>query len=221
MRVPLLAELLRSDSINISSNISFNNLNPLSTYLGKPGNPEKGGLSFDEYRRRQSQHRKAEIAALCDIPHFITRAQEIYGYKHFFCDTGGSVCEVIDFDDPEDKVLKTITDHTMIVYINGSKDHAATLVKRFTQAPKPMYYLPEFLEKSWADYKSINNIINDDDVDPDDFAAWGFEQLIEDRMPRYERIATEHGYTISMQDVPDIETDADLVSLLARTIDRA
>ena len=36
MRNPFLRELLRSDSIYIASNISFDNLSPLSTYLGKP-----------------------------------------------------------------------------------------------------------------------------------------------------------------------------------------
>ena len=35
MAVPFLAELLRSDSISMSSNITFENLAPLSTYLGK------------------------------------------------------------------------------------------------------------------------------------------------------------------------------------------
>ena len=46
MRVPFLRDLLRSDSIYISSNITFENLEPLSTYLGKPGDPDKGGLSL-------------------------------------------------------------------------------------------------------------------------------------------------------------------------------
>ena len=54
MRVPFLRELLRSDSIYIRSNITFENLSPLSTYLGKPGNPAQGGISFAEYKRRQS-----------------------------------------------------------------------------------------------------------------------------------------------------------------------
>jgi hypothetical protein len=61
MKVPFLRDLLRSDSIYIRSNITFDNLAPLSTYLGKPGNPAKGGISFAEYRRRQEQHRDAEI----------------------------------------------------------------------------------------------------------------------------------------------------------------
>ena len=59
MQVPFLRDLLRSDSIYIRSNITFHNLAPLSTYLGKPGNPAKGGISFAEYKRRQAQHREA------------------------------------------------------------------------------------------------------------------------------------------------------------------
>ena len=219
MKVPLLADLLRSDSIYISSNITFDNLAPLSTYLGKPGNPDKGGISFDEYRRRQAQHKRAEIAALADIPHFINRAHDIYDYDNFFCDTGGSLCEIIDFNNPHDPVLKTLIDHTLIVYIKGSASHTKTLIERFAKAPKPMYYLPQFLEQKWAEYKTLNDISNDDDVDPDAFIVWGFEQLLHDRMPRYEKIAQEHGYTIDMADVPGLETDKDFVSLLATTID--
>ena len=51
MRNPFLRELLRSDSIFIGSNITFHNLAPLSTYLGKPGDPDKGGIPFEEYLR--------------------------------------------------------------------------------------------------------------------------------------------------------------------------
>ena len=98
MKNPFLAELLRSDSIYISSNITFANLDPLSTYLGTPGNPDKGGLPLEEYQRRQEQHRVAEVAALRDVPHFIERAQALYGYTDFIADTGGSLIEVVDPD---------------------------------------------------------------------------------------------------------------------------
>ena len=46
MKVPFLRELLRTDSIKIASNITFSNLDPLSTYLGRPGNPTLGGPSI-------------------------------------------------------------------------------------------------------------------------------------------------------------------------------
>ena len=55
-KVPLLRQLLKSDSIYIRSNLTFENLSPLSTYLGKPGDPSKGGIPFVEYKRRQAQH---------------------------------------------------------------------------------------------------------------------------------------------------------------------
>src|SRR5690554_6870026 len=66
MRVPLLRELLLTDSVRIRSNITFDNLAPLSMYLGKPGDPARGGLAFPDYMTRQNQHRAAEIAAMLD-----------------------------------------------------------------------------------------------------------------------------------------------------------
>ena len=39
MEVPFLHDLLRSDSIYIESNITVHNLRPISTFLGKPGDP--------------------------------------------------------------------------------------------------------------------------------------------------------------------------------------
>ena len=96
MRNPFLRQLLRSDSIYIASNITFHNLEPLSTYLGKPGDPAKGGIPFDEYLRRQRQHRDAEISATRDAAPLHRQGRGIYGYEHFVCDTSGSLCEVVD-----------------------------------------------------------------------------------------------------------------------------
>ncbi|TMV47451.1 ATPase, partial [Thioclava sp. BHET1] len=109
MKLPALRELLMTDSVYIASNITFNNLAPLSAYLGKPGNPDKGGLGFGEYQRRQGEHRAAEIASLLDTPHFIDRAMDVYAYPNFVCDSGGSICEVVDPEDAADPVLSTLS----------------------------------------------------------------------------------------------------------------
>lgn len=221
MKVPFLRQLLRSDSIYIRSNISFENLSPLSTYLGKPGNEALGGIPFDEYRRRQAQHRQAEIRALLDVPEFIDRAKDIYGYAHFVCDSGGSLCEVVDPSDANDAVLRCLAEHTMLVYIRGSASHTRMLVERFRKHPKPMYYNPAFLDAKWTEYKALRSITDDDVVDPDDFAVWGFEQLLAHRIPLYEAIAERYGYVIDMEDVPGVTTENDLLDLLERTIDAA
>jgi hypothetical protein len=220
MRVPFLRDLLLSDSIYICSNITFENLSPLSTYLGKPGNPAKGGISFAEYKRRQNQHREAEIHALLDVPEFIGRARDIYQYTHFVCDSGGSLCEVVDPSNPDDPVLGCLAGTTLLLYIEGNPRHTRMLVERFRKNPKPMYYQPAFLEAKWAEYKSSNGVGNDDDVDPDGFAVWGFEQLLHHRIPLYESIAANFGYKIHMEDIPAVTSETDFAGLLSRVIDR-
>jgi hypothetical protein len=93
------------------------------------------------------------------------------------------------------------------------------LVERFRKHPKPMYYNPAFLEAKWAEYLASNGIDDESRVDPDDFAVWGFEQLLHHRIPLYEAIAQRYGYTIDMHDVPGVRSEDDLLALLARTID--
>jgi hypothetical protein len=221
MTNPFLCELLRSDSIYIRSNITFHNLSPLSTYLGRPGSIAKGGIAFAEYVRRQNQHRDAEIKALLDVPEFIERAGDIYKYQNFICDSGGSLCEVVNPDDTGDPVLKSLSENTLLLWIEGTAEHTAMLVDRFRKNPKPMYYQPAFLKEKWAEYKALSKIKNDDDVDPDGFAVWGFEQLLHHRIPLYKKIAEKYGLTMRMQDVPSIHNEADFVAHLARLIDAA
>ena len=218
MKNPFLRELLLTDSVYIASNITFNNLAPLSTYLGKPGDPARGGLSFAEYRRRQDQHREAEIAALMDTPRFITRAAEIYGYDHFVCDSGGSICEVVDPDSPDDPVMRALSDHLLMVWIKGSEDHTAELIRRFDRAPKPMYYQPEFLTRMWADYLAQTGDA-ETGVDPDAFVRWTYARALAHRQPRYAAMA-RWGVTVTAEDVARVASPADVDDLIAEALDR-
>ena len=214
MKSPLLAELLKSDSIYISANITFENLDPLSTYLGKPGDPAKGGIPFDEYLRRQRQHRSAEIAALVDTPLFVEKARDIYGYDKFVCDAGGSICEAVDPDDPDDAVLKTLAQSCRIVLIEGDETHADALKARFAAAPKPMYYNEDFLRTVWTDYLAETGV-DEAAVDPDAFIRWGFARLIDWRRPRYEAIARNWGVTVRAADVEKVQSADDFLALVS------
>ncbi|MBU1306673.1 MAG: ATPase [Alphaproteobacteria bacterium] len=220
MKVPFLAGLLRSDSIYISSNLTFDNLDPLSSYLGTPGDPDRGGLPLVEYQRRQEQHRIAEIAALQDVPHFIERAKALYGYQDFIADTGGSLIEVIDPTDPNDPVISTLAGATTMLYIRGTGKDAAELVRRFKQSPKPMYYQPQFLIEKWAEYKLINGIQQDCEVDPAGFGAWGFEALLHDRLPRYQALADNFGYTVEASDLAMVRDGDEFIDLMAAAINQ-
>ena len=218
MKVPFLRELLLSDSVYIGSNITFDNLSPLSTYLGKPGSETRGGLPFDIYMRRQNEHRTAEIASLLDTPHFITRSEEIYRLPHFVCDSGGSICEVVDPDDPADPVLSALESHLLMVWIKGSDAHTAELVRRFDRAPKPMYYQPEFLDKAWLAYR-MEKGLREEQVDPDDFIRWTYARALAHRQPRYEAMA-QRGVTVTAEEVAEIRSPAEFDALIARAIDR-
>jgi hypothetical protein len=216
MKVPLLRELLMTDSVYIASNITFDNLAPLSTYLGKPGDPALGGVPFAEYQRRQAQHRTAEIAALLDTTRFVDRAEDIYGYRNFICDTSGSICEVVNAEDPDDPVMRELSQHLLLVWIKGADGHKAELARRFARAPKPMYYRPEFLTDLWAEYSAGKT---GEQIDPDAFLRFGFGRLLDQRQPRYAAMA-RWGVTVTAEEVAQVHDAAGFDHLIATALDR-
>jgi hypothetical protein len=214
MRNPFLAELLRSDSIYIASNITFENLSPLSSYLGKPGDPALGGIPFAEYLRRQRLHRQAEIAAMQDTVRFCARAKALYGYDNFVCDTSGSVVEVVDPDNPNDPVLAPVSQHLLPVWIEGNESHMDTLVARFSRSPKPMYYSEDFLQHLWDAYLQEHGIAPEQ-VNPDDFIRQGYRQLLAHRLPRYAAIARNWGAIVQADDICAMRDAKDFDQIIA------
>lgn len=218
MKVPFLRELLLSDSIFIGSNISFENLTPVAAYLGKPGNPELGGLDLPEYKRRQEQFRQAEIHALLDTEYFIDRAHRLYKYPHFICDTGGSICEWVDPTNPTDHVLSELSRQTLMIWIQGDEDHTAELIRRFDRAPKPMSYQAEFLTHVWDDYLTQHEC-RAEDVDPDAFIRWTYAQALAHRQPRYQAMAENWGVAVTADDMHKVRDAADFDELIERTLE--
>ncbi|WP_050522740.1 thioredoxin domain-containing protein [Pseudorhodobacter wandonensis] len=218
MKVPLLRELLLTDSVYIASNITFENLAPLSTYLGKPGNPDLGGVAFAEYCARQTQHEAAEKAALMDTERFIKRAASLYGYNNFVCDSGGSICEVVDANDPHDPILTALSRNLLLVWIQGSDAHREALIRRFDRAPKPMYYQPEFLLQVWNDYLTAQSL-TEEQVNPDAFLRYGYARLLDHRRPRYAAMA-KWGVTVTADEVAQVKSPDDYIALIAKALDR-
>jgi len=215
MGVPFLRDLLKSDSIYICSNITVENLSPVSTFLGKIGDPDKGGLSLDEFKRRQALHHQAEVAAMKDVPDFIHKAEDIYGYRHFINDAGGSVCEL---DCPE--VIETLAEHTLIVYIKIPPTLEQTIIERAKKDPKPLYYRPEFVDEKLAQFMDERGYQSTDQIAPDDFVSWVFPELFRARVPRYEAIAAQYGYTVDADEAADIQSEDDFIQLIAQAIAR-
>jgi hypothetical protein len=215
MQVPFLRELLRNDSIYIENNITVDNLQPVASFLGKLGNPEAGGLPLKEFKRRQALHHQAEIAAMRDVPEFIRKARTIYGYQHFINDAGGSIC---DLDD--EQTMQCLAEDTLLLYIKATEHDEQELIARAESDPKPLYYREAFLDEQLADYMQQHELPYVALVDPDDFVRWVFPRLFAARIPRYEAIAQRYGYTITTQELWQVQSEEDFLDLVETALRR-
>jgi len=215
MQVPFLRDLLRNDSIYICNNISVHNLHPVSSFLGKVGNPQQDGLPLDEYIRRQHLHHAAEVAAMLDVPEFIRKSRQIYGYDHFINDAGGSVCEL-----DNEKVLETLAEHSLILYIRASKEDKQALIERSYTDPKPLYYREPFLLKALDVYMLENKLDYVALINPNDFVRWIFPRLLAERIPRYEAIAKKYAYTVSSTEIATVTDQASFLKIVGQAIER-
>ncbi len=215
MKVPFLAELLRKDSIYICHNITINNLSPISTFLGKIGDPAKGGIPVAEFKRRQALHVEAEKKAMYDVEAFMRKAHEVYGYRHFINDAGGSLCELDDT-----ALYEMLARRTLLVYLEASDDMLEELSRRAMAYPKPMYYRPEFLDLNLAEYLQDRGLNSPDHIDPDDFVRWVFPRLVAERVPRYQRLAAEYGVTVPAASIQGLKGESDVIDLIADALER-
>ena len=215
MEVPFLRELLRRDWIYIRNNIKVSDLGPVLSFVGKLGDPARGGLELATFREHQALYREAEIAAMRDVPQFIRKAQEIYGYRHFVNDVGGSLCEL---DEPG--VIELLEAHTLILYIKVTDaEEEEKLIRRAQSDPKPLYYRPEFLDEQLAAYLKEKGLQYAAEMDPDDFTRWVFPRLFRSRVPRYEAIA-RRGYTVTSREVAAVRDEQDFLALVEQAIAR-
>ncbi len=215
MAVPFLRELLRNDWIYIRNNIKVSDLGPVLSFVGKLGDPEQGGLELETFRQHQALYRDAEIAAMYDVPQFIRKAQEIYGYRHFVNDVGGSLCEL---DEPG--VMELLEAHTLILYIKVTdRAEEQKLIERAQSDPKPLYYRPEFLAEQLDIFLREQGLEYAAQMDPDAFTRWVFPRLFHSRVPRYEEIA-RRGYTVTSQEVAGVRDEQDFLDLVEAAIAR-
>ncbi len=214
MQVPFLQELLRSDSIYISNNITVDNLAPLSSFLGMLGNPDLGGLALSEFKRRQQLHLSGELAALRDVEQFAEKAKIIYGYDHFLNDVSGSFCEIED-----QSIINAVAANTLMIYIKTSPEDEAFLIERAARNPKPLYYRESFLDEQLAEYYRESGLEYTAQIDPADFVRWVFPRLFKTRLPRYQHIADAHGYEISARDAFEVQNADEFLQLIGDALD--
>jgi len=213
LQQPFLRDLTLSDSISFRSNITFQHLKPVATFLGKIGNPALGGGSLAEFKRRQRLHREAEIQAIGDVGSFIDKARNLYDRAHFLNDTGGSICELTD-----DEVWIELAKRSVIIYLRADETMEKMLIQRAQADPKPLYYDEAFLDQHVTQYLKKNKLAHTDEMDPNDFVQWVFPHLIAHRRPLYERIADRYGYTVDAGNVLSVKNEQDMLALIHKAL---
>ena len=193
MRVPFLRDLLLSDSIHIKSNITFDHLKPLSTYLGKPGNPAKGGISFAEYKTPPAPASRGRDLAPCSMcrPSSASPATSI----NMAISSAIPAAACAKWSIPSNRARSGAVlprRRTACCSISRARPNTpACWWSASASTPSPCTTSRSSSRQKWAEYKALNAITNDDDVDPDGFAVWGFEQLLHHRIPLYKAIADQ------------------------------
>lgn len=223
MKDQFVADLLRSDSIFIAHNISVDNLEPVSTFLGMYGDPAQGGLAKADFLHRQDLYRDAEVRSMQDVPHFIERAWNIYACHSFVNDASGSLCEIATPDDPDDPVIRPLIEHTLILYVQAAEAAEHALKDRARTHPKPLFYNPHFIGPKLEDAPDDGS-----GVEPVGFARPLFPELLEFRKPRYSAMGRRFGVTVEAEELfgpnadetpsPDAFIDA-VYDALAREVD--
>ena len=205
--------IFQNGNVSKINNFSIKNLSALSEYLGNPGNKLQDGLDFQVYVKRQREHRNAEISAMLNMGRFI-KANTLSDRMNFVCDSSGSLCEIVNPNNPNDKILSRIAEQTLIILIKETDQHMDKLKSRFKKAPKPMYYNENFLNRIWQNFCSEKNVLHSD-VNPYEFSLYGFEKLISHRRPIYNMIAKNWGIEIPAADINHVKSEMDLNHLIA------
>jgi len=188
-----------------AQNVRPDDLAPVSHFLGKPGDADLGGSSIAAFRARQKQFEIAEIAALLEVPQLIQDTAA----PNFVCDTGGSFCEWVDPHDPNDAILSALSEVAVLVWLEGTDAHIDRLVERFSAAPKPMAYRPDFLDRMWARYSEDHA-----HIDPDAFVRYTYRHAMDHRQPLYRDIADKWGITVPADALKDAASSDDICTVL-------
>ena len=208
--------LFQNEHKHLLNGFEIGNLTNLSNFLGKPGSQSMGGILFSEYLKRQQLHRDAEIKATLNASSLV---EDSPGLSHFMCDTSGSICELVNPLDENDKILSSLSKNFLIICLEAPDTMYQVLIDRFLAKPKPMYYEESFLRALWKDFRNDTSNINDQ-INPDDFMIYGFKALIKRRKKIFDSISKNWGISLNFEQLRLVKSASDLIEAIQVEITR-
>lgn len=193
------------EMIDRDATIEVDDIGSLSAFVGQIGDPKRGGLPLEEFRRRQKLYYDAECAVLRNMGAAMQNAHK--EGRSFVNDAAGSLCEIED-----EKLLAEVGKKSLFVYLKVSQEDHAEILRRAINAPKPLYFPPKFFKERLAAYMAEFDLKSDNEIDPGEFLRWVFLYLLEARLPKYQRLADKYGVTIPVAKMRDIKSEGDFLS---------
>ena len=133
------------------------------------------------------------------------------------CDTSGSICELVNPQDENDKVLSSLSKNFLIICLEAPDTMYQVLIDRFLAKPKPMYYEENFLHSLWKNFRD-DTLTTCDEINPDDFMIYGFKALIKRRKAIFDTISKNWGISLNFEQLHDVKCAADLVGAIESAI---
>ncbi len=202
--------LFKNEHKHLLDGFEIGNLTNLSNFLGKPGSQSMGGILFSEYLKRQQLHRDAEIKATLNASSLVEHSPEL---SHVMCDTSGSICELVNPLDENDKILTSLSKNFLIICLEAPDTMYQVLIDRFLAEPKPMYYEENFLQSIWQRFRDDTSPIGNE-INPDDFMIYGFKALIKRRKAIFETISKNWGISLNFEHLRKVKCASDLIGAI-------
>lgn len=180
-------------------------LGALSRFLGKLGNPEKGGLSLEEFKRRQKLYYDSECAAIAEAMGELAEAP-----GNFVHDSTGSLCEILDED-----LIRRLGEQTLFVYLKASPEEEEVVKERARIYPKPLFFPPQKFDEWVEEYLAHEKLDTPDRIEPDEFSRWVFPRLFESRLPKYQKLADLYGVAVDTSALRGVQDESDLIERIA------
>lgn len=197
----------------VSGDMTADNIQSLSEFVGQIGDPAKGGVGLDEFKRRQQMYYDAECAVLKDLPEEFDHAERNM-YTSFVNDSSGSMCEVED-----EEVLRGVGEKTLMVYLKVRQEDHADILRRAIEYPKPLFFPPAFFEERLARFQTKFDVGRVEDIDPQVFLRWVFPHLFESRLPKYKALADQYGVIIPVSNFLNMNSEDDFINVIAGALD--
>lgn len=197
------------DDLIGSDYLKMDNMADLAAFVGQIGDPAKGGVGLEEFRRRQNLYYEAECDVVRDLGKAIAEAE-----GHFVCDSSGSLCEVRDED-----ILEQAGAQTLFVYLEVDQEDHAEILERAVKYPKPLFFPPAFFDERLEMFMEKFDVGAVENIDPKAFLSWVFPYLFESRLPKYQKLADQYGVTVSANKITNVNSEDEFFEIVMQALD--